>query len=38
MRKEGTFKDFISFVKDETGKKVYETTLEYAILKKEWSE
>lgn len=38
MRKEGTFIDFISFVKDETGKKVCKTTLEYAILKKEWSE
>lgn len=37
MRKEGVFIDFISFVKDENDKPIYETTIQYAILKKEWN-
>lgn len=36
MRKEGCFLDFISFMKDENGVDIYENTIIYAILKKEW--
>ena len=36
MRKEGLFEEFVSFVNDENGQPVYENTLQYAILKKEW--
>ena len=36
MRKEGFFKEFISFVKDDFGMPIYENTYQYAILKKEW--
>ena len=36
MRKEGVFREFVTFVKDEKGDPLYETTLQYAILKKEW--
>lgn len=36
MRKEGEFKEFVSFVKNENGEPIYENTLQYAILKKEW--
>ena len=36
MRQEGLFKKFISFVKDENGDPVYEDTMEWAILRKEW--
>ena len=36
MRKEGVFREFVSFVSDEKGDPLYETTLQYAILKKEW--
>ena len=36
MRREGLFQEFISFVKDEEGKPIYENTYQYAILKKEW--
>ena len=36
MRREGVFKEFISFVKDSEGNPVYENTVQYAILKKEW--
>lgn len=38
MRKEGEFKEFVSFVKDENGKPIYENTWQYAILKKEWEQ
>ena len=34
MRKEGVFREFVTFVKDEKGDPLYETTLQYAILKK----
>lgn len=37
MRREGCFKEFVSFVKDTNGNPIYENTFEYAILKKEWS-
>ena len=36
MRQEGLFMEFVSFVKDETGEPVYENTMQYAILKREW--
>ena len=36
MRQEGLFKEFISFVNDENGDPVYEDTMEWAILKREW--
>ncbi len=36
MRQEGLFKEFISFVEDENGNPVYEDTMEWAILRKEW--
>ena len=36
MRKEGVFREFVTFVNDEKGDPLYETTLQYAILKKEW--
>ena len=36
MRREGLFKEFISFVKNPDGTPHYENTYEYAILKKEW--
>ena len=35
MRKEGLFKEFVSFVKNEDGTPKYENTYQYAILKKE---
>lgn len=36
MRREGLFKEFISFVKDADGNPIFENTYQYAILKKEW--
>lgn len=36
MRHEGTFKEFISFVNNPDGTPKYETTLQFAILKREW--
>lgn len=36
MRREGLFREFVSFVRDSGGNPVYENTLQYAILKKEW--
>ena len=36
MRKEGMFMEFVSFVSDENGDPIYENTMQYAILKKEW--
>lgn len=38
MRKEGEFKEFISFVRDANGMPIYENTLQFAILKKEWQQ
>lgn len=38
MRKEGLFKEFISFVDNPDGTPRYENTIQYAILKKEWEE
>ncbi|MGN0446108.1 MAG: GNAT family N-acetyltransferase [Acutalibacteraceae bacterium] len=36
MRREGIFREFVSFVKDSDGNPIYENTVQYAILKKEW--
>lgn len=36
MRREGIFKEFISFVNNPDGTPHYENTMQYAILKKEW--
>ncbi|MGH2342850.1 GNAT family N-acetyltransferase [Segnochrobactraceae bacterium EtOH-i3] len=37
MRQEGLFREFISFVNDDQGVPIYENTLQYAILRKEWT-
>lgn len=37
MRQEGLFKEFISFVKNPDGTPLYENTMQFAILKKEWN-
>lgn len=36
MRREGLFKEFITFVNNPDGTPKYENTVQYAILKKEW--
>ena len=36
MRREGFFKEFVSFVNNPDGTPCYEDTVQYAILKKEW--
>lgn len=36
MRQEGVFKEFVSFRNDDDGVPVYENTMQYAILRKEW--
>lgn len=36
MRREGFFKEFVSFVTNSDGTPKYENTIQYAILKKEW--
>lgn len=36
MRREGLFQEFVSFVKDEEGNPIYENTMQYAILRREW--
>lgn len=38
MRREGLFKEFVSFVNNPDGTPRYENTVQYAILKKEWQE
>lgn len=37
MRPEGLFREFVSFVDDERGVPIYENTMQYAILRKEWA-
>ncbi len=37
MRKEGLFREFVTFVNNPDGTPLYENTLQYAILKSEWS-
>ena len=36
MRREGLFREFVTFVNDESGNPIYENTYQYAILRKEW--
>lgn len=36
MRREGLFMEFVSFIKNADGTPLYENTMQYAILKKEW--
>lgn len=36
MRKEGLFREYVAFVKGPDGTPLYENTLQYAILKREW--
>ena len=36
MRREGLFREFVSFVNDADGNPIYENTIQWAILKKEW--
>ena len=36
MRREGLFLEFVTFVNDAAGAPIYENTMQYAILKKEW--
>ena len=38
MRKEAEFKEFIHFTNDEKGNPIFENTIEFAILSKEWAE
>ena len=37
MRREGLFMEFVSFVNNPDGTPLYENTMQYAILKKEWN-
>ena len=37
MRQEGFFKEFVSFINDESGNPIYENTMQWAILKIEWN-
>jgi len=36
MRREGLFREFVSFVTDDEGVPIFENTMQYAILRKEW--
>lgn len=36
MRREGVFLEFISFTRDEDGNPIYENTMQYAVLRREW--
>ncbi len=36
MRREGMFIEFVSFTNDDAGNPIYENTIQYAILKREW--
>ena len=37
MRREGLFKEFVSFINNLDGSPKYENTIQYAILRKEWA-
>lgn len=37
MRQEGLFLEFVSFTTDANGEPIYESTMQYAILQKEWA-
>lgn len=36
MRREGVFVEYVSFRKDDAGNPIYENTMQYAILRREW--
>ncbi|WP_316189595.1 hypothetical protein [Bradyrhizobium sp. SZCCHNS1054] len=36
MRREGVFIEFVSFTNDDAGNPIYENTVQYAILRREW--
>lgn len=36
MRREGVFIEFVSFTNDDDGNPIYENTMQYAILRREW--
>lgn len=36
MRREGVFVEFVSFTTDDAGDPIYENTMQYAILRREW--
>ncbi|MBV5265052.1 GNAT family N-acetyltransferase [Pinisolibacter sp. B13] len=36
MRREGLFREFVSFVNDDQGNPIYENTTQHAILRREW--
>lgn len=36
MRREGVFIDFVSFTNDDAGNPIYENTMQYAMLRREW--
>lgn len=36
MRQEGLFKEFVSFKKGDDGSPIYENTMQFAILRREW--
>lgn len=36
MRREGVFLEFVSFTEDDAGNSIYENTIQYAILRREW--
>ena len=38
MRQEGLFREFVTFVNDADGNPIYENTIQWAILKREWEE
>ena len=38
MRWEGLFMEFVSFVNDADGRPIYENTIQWAILKREWEQ
>ncbi len=37
MHREGVFIEFVSFKNDSSGAHVYENTMQYALLRKEWT-
>ena len=36
MRQEGLFLDYVSFQNDDAGQPIYENTMQYALLRREW--
>lgn len=36
MRREGIFVEFVSFTTDDSGSPIYENTMQYALLRREW--